>query len=98
MSGQPGTIMVEVAYGLPDRQALLQVELPAGANLADAIEASGIREAFPELEVAADRVGIWGRKAALNQPLNDGDRVEIYRPLLVDPKEARRARAWAAED
>jgi len=98
VSDGPATIVVEVAYGLPDRQALLQVELPDGASVAEAIEASGIREAFPGLEVAAERVGIWGRKAALDQPLSDGDRVEIYRPLLAEPKEARRARAAADKD
>ncbi len=88
-----GTIRVEVAYGEPARQVLLVVDLPAGATLAEAIEASGIRGQFPEMEVAPDRVGIFGRKATLDQELRDGDRVEIYRPLLADPKESRRARA-----
>ena len=69
-----------------------------GANLADAIAASGIEKTFPELEVDPDRVGVWGRKAPLTQELRHGDRVEIYRPLIADPKEVRRARAAAQKD
>lgn len=87
---------VEVAYGLPKRQALVSVELPEGATVADAIEASGLRDRFPGLEVHPDRVGIFGRTVPLDQVLAAGDRVEIYRPLLIDPKEARRARAASA--
>ncbi len=86
-------IRVEVVYGVPERQALLEVSLPKDATLSDAIEASGIRGEFPGLEVDPVRVGIFGRKARLDDPLRDGDRVEIYRPLLADPKEVRRARA-----
>lgn len=91
-------ISVEVAYGEPDRQAIRTVELPAGSTVAEAIEASGIRERFPGLEVHPDRVGVWARKVSLQQELQDGDRVEIYRPLLIDPKEARRARAGRRTD
>lgn len=90
-------LRVEVAYGEPARQFLEAVSVPAGAVLADAIEASGLSAAFPELEVDAGRVGVWGRKTSLDHPLRDGDRVEIYRPLLADPKEVRRARAEAAK-
>ncbi len=90
-----GTIRVEVAYGEPRQQALVNVDLPPGATLADAIEASDLRTRFPGLEVDPDRVGIFGRKAQLTQLLREGDRVEIYRPLIADPKEVRRARAEA---
>lgn len=86
------TVRVEVAYGLPERQALVTVELPVGATVGDAIAASRMAERFPGLEVDPARVGIFGRKASLDELLGDGDRVEIYRPLLVDPKETRRAR------
>jgi putative ubiquitin-RnfH superfamily antitoxin RatB of RatAB toxin-antitoxin module len=94
----PDTIRVEVAYGTPQRQVVLRVRVAANSTLAQAIEASGIRKEFPDLEVDPGRVGIFGRKAALDDPLRDGDRVEIYRPLLVDPKEVRRARARAQAD
>jgi putative ubiquitin-RnfH superfamily antitoxin RatB of RatAB toxin-antitoxin module len=90
------TITVEVAYGLPSRQVLLTVEIPPGATVRDAIAASGIENELPDLEVDADRVGVFGQKVALDHTLESGDRVEIYRPLLIDPKEARRARADAA--
>lgn len=89
-------ITIEVAYGLPERQALVALELPAGSTVADAIEASGLRERFPGLDVHPDRVGIFGRTVPLEQALAAGDRVEIYRPLLIDPKDARRARAASA--
>lgn len=84
---------VEVVYALPDRQWQRQLELPEGATLRDAIEASGIRRAFPALMIEEGMVGIWYRVRPLDTPLRDGDRVEIYRPLQADPKEARRERA-----
>ena len=84
-------LKVEVAYGEPGRQALLEVEVPEGTTVAQAIERSGIREQFPGLEIDPGRVGIFSRKVGMDQVLKAGDRVEIYRPLLIDPKEARRA-------
>ena len=84
------TIDVEVVFALPDRQALIEVSLPGGASVADAIEASGIHREFPDLELDACDVGVWGRIVKRNRTLRQGDRVEIYRPLLIDPKEARR--------
>ena len=95
VSDAPATLRVEVAYGEPEKQALVTVEVPQGATVAQAIEESRIDEAFPELEVAADRVGIFGRKVSLDHVLRAGDRVEIYRPLIADPKAVRRARAEA---
>lgn len=91
------TIRVEVVYALPERQALLAVDLPRGGTAAQAIEASGIRERFPGLVVDAAAVGVFGRKVALDHVLSDGDRVEIYRPLQTDPKEVRRRRASAGK-
>ena len=67
--------------------------LPVGATVADAIRASGVLDRRPEMAAAAPDVGIWGRASAMTQRLEDGDRVELYRPLTVDPKEARRVRA-----
>jgi len=88
-------ITVEVVHARPEKQALLTVEVPTGATVLDAIELSGIREEFAGLEVDPARVGIFGQKARLDDILREGDRVEIYRPLIADPKEARRKRAAA---
>ena len=87
------TIRVEVAYALPTQQFLRALTLPREATVRSAIEASGVLALFPAIDLAVDRVGVWNRVAALDAPLRDGDRVEIYRPLQVDPKEVRRQRA-----
>jgi putative ubiquitin-RnfH superfamily antitoxin RatB of RatAB toxin-antitoxin module len=89
----PERLRVEVAYVEPGRQFLRAVDVPDGATIADAIAASGVAEAFPGLDVAASKVGLFSRPATHDRVLRDGDRVEIYRPLLVDPKEVRRRRA-----
>jgi putative ubiquitin-RnfH superfamily antitoxin RatB of RatAB toxin-antitoxin module len=68
------------------------VQLPTGSTLADAIRASQLLVAVPDAEVDAMALGVWGRKASAGQLVSDGDRVELYRPLLVDPKVARRER------
>ena len=87
------TIRVEVAHARPEKQVLLAVEVPRGTTLGQAIELSGIRNEFPDLEVDPARVGNFGVRARLEDILKPGDRVEIYRPLVADPKEARRQRA-----
>ncbi|WP_257385574.1 RnfH family protein [Tahibacter caeni] len=87
------TLRVEVAYVSEGQSFLQALELPAGACVADALAASALRRHFPELDPAASRVGIFSRPATPDTPLRDGDRVEVYRPLLVNPKEARRRRA-----
>ncbi len=69
------------------------VEVPAGSSVLDALRASGVLERFAGLDVSTRAVGIWGRVCPVETPLRDGDRVEIYRELAVDPKEARRQRA-----
>lgn len=68
------------------------VVLAAGATVRDALQASGVQAAFPDLELGAVSVGVWGHKADLREQVREGDRVEIYRPLTVDPKVARRER------
>lgn len=68
------------------------VQLPAGATVRDALAASGWRDACPGQDLAQADVGIWGRRCALDHPVREGDRVEVYRPLRVDPKVARRER------
>lgn len=82
-------IAVEVAYAEAGRQWVLPVQLPAGATVMQAIEASGLLEQVPGLAIDPARLGVFSRKAAPDQVLEDGDRVEIYRPLSLDPKEAR---------
>ena len=85
-----GRITVEVAYALPDRQFLRAVTLPVGATVEMAIRASGVLTRFPALTLASQPVGVFSRPCALTDPVMDGDRVELYRPLSADPKEARR--------
>ena len=85
-------LLVEVAYATPKRQLILEVRVPAGATAAQAIEASEIRKHFPEI-APEPVVGIFSQKIALDHPLSAGDRVEIYRPLIADPKETRRHKA-----
>ena len=86
-------IAVSVICAEPGRAFSVDLILPDGATVADAIAESGIRDAWPDVEIRADRVGIFARKVSLDARLRDGDRVEIYRPLKIDPKEARRKRA-----
>ena len=87
------TITVEVTHARPERQLILVVELDAGATLEQAIHASGMLEKFPEIDLGSNKVGVFGKLAKLDDKLHPGDRVEIYRPLIADPKEARRRRA-----
>ncbi|MFT3776867.1 MAG: RnfH family protein [Ottowia sp.] len=87
------SIAVTVAYAPAPRQVReVSLTLPAGSTVQDAIAASGLRAQFPEIDLAPGSVGVWGRKAPLDQPLRARDRVEIWRPLGVDPKLARRER------
>ena len=82
-----------VAYA-PGPRVVCEVtlDLPEGSTVAQALDASGLAAKFPALDLERPDVGVWGRRAARNQPLRPGDRVEIYRPLRVDPKVARRER------
>lgn len=87
------TIQVEVAYARADEQAIISVEVPAGATLEQAIVQSQIQERFPEIQLKTAKVGVFGKLSKLSALLRAGDRVEIYRPLLADPKEVRKKRA-----
>jgi putative ubiquitin-RnfH superfamily antitoxin RatB of RatAB toxin-antitoxin module len=86
-------VHVTVVCCAPGDEDLTEVTLPAGATVADAIRVSGVLDRRPATGAAEPDVGIWGRACAITQRLEDGDRVELYRPLTVDPKEARRVRA-----
>ena len=81
---------VEVVFAVPERQELIAVNLDAGATARDAVRESGIAERFPDQDLDSLRLGIWGRPVDDDEALAEGDRVEIYRPLLIDPREARR--------
>ena len=86
-------INVEVIYALPTQQPLLHVHLAEGATVEDAIRASGMLDAYPEIDLAKNKIGIFSKLVKLDDPVRDRDRVEIYRPLIADPKEVRRKRA-----
>jgi putative ubiquitin-RnfH superfamily antitoxin RatB of RatAB toxin-antitoxin module len=86
-------IQVEVAYGAATEQALLAVEGNQGMTVREAIERSGILKRFPEIDLGVNKVGIYGKLTKLDAALAMGDRVEIYRPLIADPKEQRKKRA-----
>lgn len=86
-------IRIQVCYARPDAQILRELILPEGATLQSAIEESGVLRDAPEIDLEACRVGVHGKLKALDAILRTGDRVEIYRPLIADPKESRRKRA-----
>ncbi len=86
-------INVEVIYALPHEQVLLKLKVPAGATVAEAIQRSGVLERYPEIDLAKAKLGIFGKLSKADAVLRDKDRVEIYRPLIADPKEIRRQRA-----
>jgi len=94
----PGNIRVEVAYALPEKQYLQRVTLSEGATVEEAINASGLLELRSDIDLAKNKVGIFSRPVKLADAVQDGDRVEIYRPLIADPKELRRKRAEKADD
>ena len=85
-------VHIEVGYALQGEQLLMAFDLEEGATVRQAIERSGILQRYPRIELLPGRVGIFGREVDLGARLRDGDRVEIYRPLVADPKEARRRR------
>ncbi len=98
-TAQEKTLSVEVAYALPERQCILQIEVAPGTTALEAVRQSAIEGEFPDLSVdESSALGIFGQSVPASQVLKNGDRVEIYRPLLIDPKEVRRARAARARD
>ena len=91
--GNAERIRVEVVYPLPQEQLLLEVHLPHGASIRDGILASGVLARYPQLDINTLEAGIFGKLAKLDGPLRDRDRIEIYRPLIADPKAVRQQRA-----
>jgi putative ubiquitin-RnfH superfamily antitoxin RatB of RatAB toxin-antitoxin module len=86
-------IMVEVAYALPHEQLIVPVKVKTGITAEQAIQSSGILTKYPEIDLAINKIGIFGKLSKLDMPLRHLDRVEIYRPLIADPKEVRKQRA-----
>lgn len=86
-------ITVEVAYATPEKQQIFVVQVPEGSSIETAIDRSGVLEVFPEIDLLQQKVGVFGKRRNLSDIVRAGERIEIYRPLLIDPKEARRKRA-----
>ena len=86
-------IQVEVVYGRQDRQKVVAVTLNEGATLREAVERSGLLAEFPEIDLEKNKLGIWNKLAKPDAVVRDKDRLEIYRPLIADPKEVRKQRA-----
>ena len=87
------TMTVEVAYALPEQQVILVRQVAVDATLEQVIRGSGILDQFPDIDLEKNKVGIFGKPAKLTDSLHPGDRIEIYRPLIADPKEVRKQRA-----
>jgi len=89
-------LRIEVVYALPERQKVVSLRLPAGSTVQQAVEQSGLLVTHPEIDLVQNKLGIYAKLVKPDTSLRDRDRVEIYRPLIADPKEVRRKRA--AED
>lgn len=86
-------LRIEVIHALPARSWSVRVEVPAGATVAQALSVAAIENQVPGLQIDPERLAVFGRSVTPDSPLHDGDRIEILRPLLADPKQARRQRA-----
>ena len=91
-------INCEVAYALPTQQAIVSVAVKPDATVEEVITASTILQQFPDIDLSKTKVGIWSRVVKLRDSVSDGDRIEIYRPLIADPKEIRKRRAEKAKE
>lgn len=94
----PDKIMIEVAFALPNKQIIIPVLVHKDCTVQEAIQMSGIQEKFTEIDLCKNDVGIFGKLTTLDAKLRERDRVEIYRPLIADPKEIRRQRAAEGKD
>ena len=91
-------IQIEVVYGQPNRQELITLLVDDGATAEHGIRESGILSVFEDIDLKVNKVGIWNRAAKLTDQLRNLDRIEIYRPLIADPKEVRKRRAEKAKE
>ncbi|MCP3428612.1 RnfH family protein [Opacimonas viscosa] len=90
-------LTIEVVYGTPEQQTIKTVSVPVATAVEDAINMSKITEVYPEIDLTINKVGIWNRTCKLTDVVKNNDRIEIYRPLIADPKEVRRQRAEKAK-
>lgn len=90
--------MVEVAFALPTKQTILTISVAADATVEQIIALSGILQQYPEIDLSQQKVGVWSRTVKLTDTVKEGDRIEIYRPLIADPKDLRRRRAEKAKE
>jgi len=97
MTDQP-KIKVQVAYALPNRHRIIDLEVDQSCTVIEAVQQSNIAEQFPEIDLDKAKFGIFAKVVKKDQALEDGQRIEIYRPLIADPKEARKKRAAKAKD
>ncbi|MDV5172325.1 RnfH family protein [Photobacterium rosenbergii] len=97
MTSEEKLIHVEVVYALPDVQKVIRVTVTPDMQVQQIIEQSGVLAMYPEIDLKKNKVGIFSRNVKLDATVHDGDRIEIYRPLLADPKEIRRKRAEQAK-
>ncbi|KHT58441.1 hypothetical protein RJ45_25305 [Photobacterium gaetbulicola] len=97
MTSEETLIHVEVVYALPDVQKVIRVTVTPDMQVQQIIEQSGVLALYPEIDLKKNKVGIYSRNVKLDALVHDGDRIEIYRPLLADPKEIRRKRAEQAK-
>jgi len=86
-------ISVEVVYAIRQKQEIFSLKIPEGSTVRQAIEACGVLEKYPEIDLAKNKLGVFSKLAKADTPLRNRDRVEIYRPLIADPKEVRKQRA-----
>lgn len=91
-------IAIELVYALPEEQTLMALHVDIDSTVEQAITESGILVQYPVIDLAINKVGIWNKVAKLNQKLEEGDRIEIYRPMIADPKEVRKRRAEKAKE
>jgi len=87
------TIHVEVAYALPEQQQIIAIDVVVGTTIQSAIEQSGILKDFPDIDLGTQRIGVFSKLKKPDTVLREGDRVEIYRKLIADPKQVRKERA-----
>ena len=90
-------VNIELVYALPEQQTLLSFSVPEGTTLAQAIDLSGIQDHYPELMLDTMKAGLFGKVAPRTQVMREKDRIELYRPLIADPKEVRKQRAAAGK-
>lgn len=87
------SLLIEVAYATPEKQRIVECEIAPGTSAREAVRRSGIVDHFPEINPETAELGVFGKRIMDDYELGDGDRIEIYRPLIADPKEVRRQRA-----